>query len=327
MRSGMGDVRPASTPGPRAARVYVIANVPLTVAIFAFPRYHTVLWGLLGFGASAAVVIGLVRDRATRPLPWVLVALALATFAAGDTVYNLLTTVFHLDNPFPSAADGLYLATYPLFAGGLLAMVRIRSREKDRSPLLDALVVTTACALLSWIYLIQPYVSAGDMTLVQKAVSIAYPLGDIAILCVLVRLLAAGGLRNRSLGLLGVGVAGLLAADVAYGFIQLNGNWEVGGPVDVGWVVFYVSWGAAALDPSMRRLTEPQPSREKHLSRTTLGVLSATTLVAPGLLVWQTVTTGSSKDAGIIGGAAAVLFVLVMAPDRPRPGAGRPSRS
>ena len=142
----------------------------------------------------------------------------------------MLTHVLHQNNPFPSVADAFYLATYPLLTLGLVGMVRARRREKDIGALLDALIVTAACALLSWIYLIQPYVHAHGMTLFQKIISIAYPLGDIAFLCVLVRLLLTGAVRNRALGLLTVGGVGVLAADVAYGAIQLNGTWKVGGP-------------------------------------------------------------------------------------------------
>src|SRR5437899_292850 len=233
------------SPQIHALRVYLAISVPLAALTFALPRYHMVLWGLLGSGASAAVVVGTLRNRPARKLPWLLVALALATFVTGDVLYDVLTDVLHWSNPFPSVADAFYLVTYPLFAGGLLFMVRARSREKDTGALLDALIVTTACALLSWIYLIQPYVRADDMSFFEKVISIAYPLGDIAILCVLARLLSAGGRRNWSLSLLTMGAAGLLAADVAYGAIQLNGSWKVGGPTDLGWVLFYICWGAA----------------------------------------------------------------------------------
>jgi hypothetical protein len=290
-----------------------VVGIVLAGAIFGFPQYHLMLWGLLGFSASAAVIVGIVKNRPPRKLPWFLVAFALATFVTGDIVYDLLTHVFHQANPFPSIADLFYLATPPLLACGLIGMVRSRSREKDMGALLDALIVTSAAALLSWVYLIQPYVHAQDMTLFQKLISIDYPLGDIAILCVLARLLSNGVLRNRSVGLLTVGALGLLAADVAYGVVQLNGNWSTGGPTDIGWVLFYLCWGAAALHPSMGELTTEQPRREKHLSTTSLLVLSGTTLVAPGLLVWQVATGGLARDAGVNGAVSALLFVLVMA--------------
>ena len=237
----------------------------------------------------------------------------MATFVSGDISYDALTRFFHESNPFPSVADAFYLVTYPLIFLGLLGMIRARRREKEIGALLDALIVTVACTLLSWIYLIQPYVRAHDMTLFQKVISIGYPLGDIAILCLLLRLVLTGAMRNRSLQLLTLGGVGLLVADTAYGYIQLNGTWKVGGPVDLGWVLFYVCWGAAALHPSMVNLTVATPRRVNNVSLPILLVLSATTLVAPGLLVWQAATTGVARDGGVIGAASGVLFILVMA--------------
>ncbi|HLI55407.1 MAG TPA: EAL domain-containing protein, partial [Actinomycetota bacterium] len=216
-------------------------------------------------------------------------------------------------NPFPSVADVFYLVTYPLLAMGLLIMVRARRAEPDSGGLLDALTITSGAFLLSWIYLIQPYVHAQDMTLMAKATSIAYPLGDVLLLCMLARLFAGGGLRNRALMLMGAGGVGLLAADVIYGWIQLNGVWRVGGPIDLGWVAFYLLWGAAALHPQMRELTERQPARRRELSGATLITLSAVTLVGPLLLLWRVIVLGKTSDAASIAAVSALLFVLVVA--------------
>src|SRR5579863_9691070 len=45
---------------------YVGVNVPLVAAIFRFPQYHVYLWGLLGLGSVAAIVIGIIRNKPTR---------------------------------------------------------------------------------------------------------------------------------------------------------------------------------------------------------------------------------------------------------------------
>jgi hypothetical protein len=260
---------------------YVAANLPLIAAVFLFLRYHTFLWGALGLGGAAAVVLGTVRNRPGHRLPWILIAMALGTFISCDITYDVLTKYLHESNPFPSVADVFYLLTYPLAAAGLVGFVRARRQERDLGALLDALIVTAGAALLSWIFLIQPYVHAHGMTYVTKAVSIAYPLGDILFLCLLARLLAGGGLRNASLRFLTAGVVGVLVADCVYGWIQLNGSWKVGGPTDIGWVAFYVLWGAAAMHPSMRALTERQPQRGRHISVSTLVALSVATLAGP----------------------------------------------
>ena len=276
-------------------RAYLAANVPLVALIFLFPQYHTFLWGTMGLGATTAVIVGTIKNRPRYKLPWILIAMALGTFISGDVTYDVLTKYLHEANPFPSLADAFYLVTYPLLAAGLLHLVRARRKEPDIGALLDALIVAVGGALLSWIYLIQPYVHSRDMSFFVKGVSIAYPLGDLLILCMLARLLAGGGGRNAALGFLSVGALGVLTADCVYGWIQLHGTWKVGGPTDLGWVAFYVLWGAAALHPSMQELTEKQTGRNRNLSIWTLLALGGATLVGPLLLVWRARSTAKPK--------------------------------
>src|SRR3984957_1220076 len=191
-------------------------------------------------------------------------------------------------------------------------MVRTRrQRDGDSGALLDALIITSGLGVLSWIYFIQPYVHAADMTVFSKLTSIAYPLGDILLLCVLVRLLFGGGTRNTSVRLLSVGALGVLGADCAYGWIQLHGSWKVGGPTDLGWVLFYVCWGAAALHTAMRELTLEQPGRPRGLRLTSLALLSVSAPAAPLLSVYRD-AAGFPRDAGVLASASAVVFVLVL---------------
>jgi diguanylate cyclase (GGDEF)-like protein/PAS domain S-box-containing protein len=287
-------------------------NAPLVVAVFLLPHYHLYLWGLLSLGSAAAIIVGVVRNRPTHPMAWIFVIAGVTTFALGDITYDVLTEILHESNPFPSLADVFYLATYLLLSPGLIMMVRARRRrDGETGALLDALIITSGLGVLSWIYLIQPYVHAAHMTLLTKFTSIAYPLGDILLLCVLARLVFGGGTKNKSLRLLGTGALALLGADCAYGWIQLHGSWRVGGPTDLGWVLFYVCWGAAALHPAMRELTLERPWRPRQLRLTSLALLSMSALAAPLLIEYRD-AVGVPKDAGVLASASAVVFVLVM---------------
>jgi diguanylate cyclase (GGDEF)-like protein/PAS domain S-box-containing protein len=290
--------------------LYLLANIPLVVAIFADPRYHTYLWGSLGLGSTVAIVVGVSKNRPARRAPWVLVAIAQLAFISGGITYDVLTKFPHENTRFPSFADAVHLTTYPLLAIGLFLLVRAQSRERNVGALLDSLIVTVGLALLSWIYLIEPYVRAPQLTFLTKAVSMAYPLGDILILYVIARLLLGGRRRNDSVMLLSAGGIGFLVSDSIYRWSHLHGNLSVGGPTALGFVAFFVLGGTAALHPSMREPTEKQPIRP--LSPISLAAISVSTLVAPALLVARSILNPTVEDGALIGTVSALLFILVL---------------
>jgi diguanylate cyclase (GGDEF)-like protein/PAS domain S-box-containing protein len=297
------------------AFAYLVVAAGLTSMYYLFPAYHSPLWTALGLSAVAATVWGVRRNRPRQPLAWYLLAAAELTFIAGDTSYNVLTQVMHQVNPFPSVADLFYLLTYVFIAAGLFLIIRARSSSRDVPSLIDAVIITTGLGLLSWVYLIVPNFQADGLDWLQRAVSVAYPVGDVMILAMLARLVAGGGLRFASMRFLVTGALGIMAADVLYGLIQINGMWKIGGPVDIGWALFYATWGAAALHPSMRRLTEIAPLASVAVGRARLTLLALASLIAPGVLLVQSVQRGTPYAHTVATAAAfsAALFVLVLA--------------
>ncbi len=290
--------------------LYAVATLAITVAFYAFPAWHLVLWSALALSSAGAIAGGVLWHRPDYRTPWWLLTIAVTVFAAGDTTYNVLTTLLGQTNPFPSLADVFYLAMYPIMATGLVLFIRHRTGGRDRGSLLDALSLTAALALLSWIFLIDPYVRNPDLTWLERATSIAYPLGDILILATIARLLITTR-RNAAGALLGVGAACLLASDVVYGLVQLGGSWTIGSSYDLGWVVFYVSWGAAALQPSMVDLSVPVRQPPGEMTPRRVALLMAVSLVAPAVLMVDTLA-GDPRHGSIIAGASALILLLVM---------------
>ena len=283
----------------------------LMAAFYAFPAWHLLLWSSLALSSAGAIAAGVLIHRPSHPIPWWLLAIAVAVFAAGDATYIILTTTLGQVNPFPSLADVFYLAMYPIAAVGLVILIRRRTGGRDRGSVLDALSVTTALALLTWIFLIDPYVRNDKLTWVERATSIAYPLGDVLIVATLARLLITAG-GNRAAVLLGVGTASLLVSDVGYGLEQLSGSYTVGNPYDFGWALFYTAWGAAALHPSMADLTVPVQGSSGEMSIRRIALLMAVSFVAPGTLLADSLT-GGVEYGPMIATSSAVLFLLVLA--------------
>ncbi|MFD8706934.1 diguanylate cyclase domain-containing protein, partial [Kitasatospora sp. NPDC059648] len=291
---------------------YLCWMVLFTGIYFSDPGLRIVWWTGTGLGGVAAVVVGVRLNRPRHPLFWYLLALANLSFTTGEAVQALQLDILHLHNPFPSVADAFYLAEFVLYAIGLLGFIRCRTARQDRAGLLDALIITLGLALLAWIYLILPYARNPDLTWFQKAVSIAYPLGDVVVLALLLRLLTPRGGNSRSLQLLTVGALGLLASDVLYGLIQLHGTWRIGTGIELGWAAFYTAWGAAALHPSMVELTRPVPTQQPDLSASRLALLTMASLIAPAILIIESLA-GNTSNAGVIGAFSTLLYLLVLA--------------
>ena len=214
--------------------------------------------------------------------------------------------------PFPSLADLFYLLMYLLFAAGMVGLYRLGVVRRDAAGVLDALTLTSGVALVSWVLLIVPYVTNPELTVLEKVISASYPLGDLLVIATGASLVVS--MRpTPALRLLAIGGVGLLASDIAYGYIQLHGEWRVGTLVDLGWVAFYLCWGLAALHPSMRQLTEPKLLREREEGAWPgrLVLLGLASLIAPAVLAVEALTTGV-QDALAIAVFSAALSTLVL---------------
>jgi diguanylate cyclase (GGDEF)-like protein/PAS domain S-box-containing protein len=273
------------------------------------PAVGVAAWAAIVITSAVAVGLGIRRNRPRRKQPWRLLGLNYLTFAAG-TILSLVLAE-GLDEPaFPSLADVWYLgvsSSILLFA--LWGLGRSGAAVRDRAAAIDGLILTAGAGFLSWVFLINPYLQDAALSTVEKAASVAYPLADVLTLAILARLVITVQ-RSWSVVLLFISVGGLLAADVLYGLSRLNGGWEIGTPVDLLWLVFYLAGGGAALHPSMAKLTEPRVLRrnEIHARRAVLGVAS---LIAPTVLFVQAVS-GPVYDGVVIAVVSGLLVVLAM---------------
>jgi signal transduction histidine kinase len=298
---------------PRAARVFVGAEVVLGVWYFLLDPsgLRAAVFSAVSLGMVVAVVVGVRRWRPAQPMAWYLIAGGQLLFSVGDAINFYRQWVARTEIPFPSVADGLYLVFYLLLAAGLLLLVRGRAAGRDLASLIDATIISTGIGMLSWVFLIGPYVRLPDLSLSQRLVSIAYPLGDLLLLAVAVRLWRAGGGGAVASRLLAFGLLALLASDTVFGLSLLNDNLQVGGPLDAVYMLYYVALGLAALHPSMVSLSEPAAANPR-LTRTRLGLLAGASLMAPAMLVIQS-ARHEPIDVGVIAGGSVVLFLLTLA--------------
>jgi diguanylate cyclase (GGDEF)-like protein len=212
--------------------------------------------------------------------------------------------------PSPSVADGFYLAGYPVLAVGLLILIRGRISGRDRAGLIDAAIIATGLGLLSWTFLMKPIAVDPSLSLQERLISLAYPLGDVLLLALAARLATSPGARTSAYRLLGVALVLLLGADIGYAVLNLVSIYD-GGLIDAGWLLSYVVWGTAGLHPSIRSLSEVAPDRAPRFTHWRLALLATTSLMAPAVLAQQGLRQ-QPIDVGAITLSSVVLFLLVV---------------
>jgi signal transduction histidine kinase/DNA-binding response OmpR family regulator len=91
--------------------------------------------------------------------------------------------------------------------------------------------------------------------------------------------------------------------DVVYAYLVLNDAYNSNLPVNATWMLSYAFFGAAALHPSMRKLSETPLSSEAGLTRPRLALLGAGLMVVPALYPFDSsavVATGSIILIGLL---------------------------
>jgi signal transduction histidine kinase len=297
-------------------RAYLGLGAVLCVAYYLVPATAAklVVWPLIGASSVAAVVVGTRWHRPASPLAWYLVAAGQLSFITGDWLYVIRVQVLQAGQLFPSVVDLFYLAFYPLLVAGLL-LIRRRGPGRDVAGLIDAAIITIGLGLLSWEFLISPYISMADFSPGQRLVAIAYPLADVLVLAVAVRLAVGAGRRRLAWWLLAGSVVPLLFGDTVSG-LQLAGTWgtwQRQQALDLSWILFYLGFGAAALHPSMVELSG-RGLVAARLTRGRLLLLAGAALLSPTVLAVQA-ARGEPSPATVTALAigSAVLFVLALA--------------
>ena len=275
-------------------QAYLAAGVLVTALYVWVPPFagSGPVFNLLGLSPLVAIVIGVRRYGRASAAPWCWFALGFLLFWLGDLYTYSYPRLTGTEVPFPSLGDAFYVIVYPALMMGLLILVRRRNPERDRAGAIDSLIITLGLALISWIALIQPSLHDEELSTVAKLVSIAYPIGDILLLAAAIRLAVDSGTRRPAFYLLVSSIVALLATDFAYGLVTLAGAYDGQVWLDVGWISFYLLWGAAALHPSMADLEEAAPDRDTRLTPLRLVTLTCASLIAPVMALLQVIERG-----------------------------------
>lgn len=278
----------------------------LSVLYVALPygRLAGTLYVVAAVVAAVGVAAATYHQSHFRPTAWMLVAGALALAAIGHVIWYWLD--LHELEPFPSFADVFYLAVYPLLMGALWILGHDSAR--DDGALDDALIVGTSAAVIGWVLVIQPYMEDPSLSLSQLLVLGAYPVLDLILLPLVLRLVFLQKTRILSHIYLLLGMLAYLTADLLYAHGNLVGWYAPGGFTDGLWLMAYALSVAAAWHPSAT-LEPVVHTSNVELSRRSLLVPGVAAILVPTILL---LTAGQDPDLVQVGAIATIVSLLLL---------------
>ena len=254
------------------------------------------------FLAVFVCAAGALRRRENR-LAWILLSVGLLAWTAGDLTW----TVWLGDSanpPTPSVADGLYLAMYPVLYVAVMMLLRSRLRREGAAQWLDGAVVALAIAAAGAELVLPILLKTNSGHFLSDAVALAYPIGDLVLLAVVVVAFSLAGWRPGRMWLvLGVGLAISAIADLVYVYQNAKGTYVVGGVLDAMWplslaVLSQVPW---------------QPIKRDLRSTIVAPQTTAVTFVsAVGTLVVLVLAAFNRVTPAAVGLAAAALLLAML---------------
>jgi hypothetical protein len=253
---------------------------------------HAIWQTLAGWLCAAFLVLGVRRFRPQPPLVWYLIAAGLFVSAAGTTVEMIAWRCCAVTTS-PNVADAFWLSLHACLIVGLGALVW---RQAAREELGTGTITTIACALLNLfvgVFAWQNIVWAHNdyaLTLSNRFIVTLYPLVDLLVVALVLRLLLAGGFRNTSLLLVAAAMGWFLLSDVGWSdFIRSHAFPDRGREllIESSSMIARALLGGAALVPAVRTLAPPVEGALPRLGALGWLGMAASVLTAPLVLLLQ----------------------------------------
>jgi diguanylate cyclase (GGDEF)-like protein len=252
------------------------------------------LLAALGCLARAA----LVRNERSA---WLFIGAGLLATAVGDVLFDFW---YGGNPPFPSAADAAYLLFYPLLYVGIVLLLRRRVSTFSATLWLDGLTAAAAAGALAAAALVEVVVNSTHGSGLVVVTNMAYPIGDILLLGLLVFVFSVTRWRpGWAWALIAAGLLFNTVGDGLFLYRTAVGTYQEGTYLDLAWPFSLVLVALAAWQLPGR------VSRVQLQGRPLFGTPIVCGLIATGVLV----AASQRPENAITLVLASVTIVLVLA--------------
>ncbi|MDT0481323.1 MULTISPECIES: putative bifunctional diguanylate cyclase/phosphodiesterase [Streptomyces] len=239
-------------------------------------------FGLSAAAGAAAVSCFLhARDRRVRfRQAWLLFALSSLMASLGNLIWGWYEVVLGREVPSPSYADLFFLCFAPPAIVGLLVLAKRPVTKAGWVCLgLDSWLIGGSLLTLSWSLALAQAAKSEGPSVAHTALSLAYPLLDIALVSMVLALHFRRSAVNRTAVNTAIGALALtVMCDALFTSPLLHNNYRSGQLLDAGWfagslLLAYAPWAAPRQpDGDRRRPTGRTRVVHEHLPRPRFGI-------------------------------------------------------
>ncbi len=207
---------------------------------------------LMAFTAFAVATAGLVRNgvnvKNRYSIVWLGYSLGMLLWFFGELTWAVYALLYSVPNPFPSIADGFWLAGYaPLICAVLIQSWPFREFLLSRRMLTVIMGVICVAGLLLAALIPQTYASSLGQSVLSVVVGLAYPLLDVALLVVALPILFLYGRGTfwRPFLFVTIGLILTFLGDILFTWASLNGIYYDGSYLELffHWSYLILAYG------------------------------------------------------------------------------------
>ena len=211
---------------------------------------------------------------------WALLAAGATSWTIGEAIWTWYEVFQGQAVPFPSLADVGFLLEIPLAIAGVLAFTSAPTRMATRGEaVLAGTIVALSLLFIGLALGLRTVYEQSQQSQLATMIGLAYPIGDIVTITVLV--IALRRATRDQLGRILLLISGLTAiavADSTFTYLTANGSYgAIGSILDIGWVIGFLLIALAPLWPAppLERQIEEGPIQLWQLALPWVATLGA----------------------------------------------------
>ncbi len=254
------------------------------------------------------------KSRKEEKMFWLLLTTGTFSYFIAEFLWIVYENILGIEVPFPGPPDFFYMLQIVFYLGAFsYKLIKEVKKHQFTKYLLDVLIVMTVASTFSWHFLISPIIEAGDLSIYSLLVSLAYPVGDLALLLGIVSIYLGTqkSTFTKNLLFLSIGLFFQITADSAYLYLVSFEQYESGSIIDPLFILAILFIGFAGF---LRTETVQQP-RSSLTEQAAPQQLDAFRLSLPYINVLILFVFMGSRSTGIdvvtVGSGISILLVIL----------------